>query len=601
MEKSVPLSSLAPSARNARRTHKLVDIDVLAAQIKSQGLLQKLIVRETGDDHYEVVDGARRLAALKTLVRSGDRAKTDPVPVLVLSDGHDDTEVSLVANTRVDMHPADTFEAFRRLAEKEGASPEAIGLRFGYATATVKGFLKLANVSPKLMRAFRKDELNLDQMKALAITDDHKRQETAFFGAPDYLRDSADLRRSIMQGRIEADDKFARFVGIDAYQKAGGAVTRDLFGSEDQVYLEDATLLNQLASEKLAQEADALRQKGWKWVEVHADLTSADLYRVNKVSAATHGFAPDSKTARLYAGIILGLERDGTLKTIPGVLRPDDAKALKRARAAEGKATGASSEDKKAEPAAIPAAVIEELTAIRTMALRAEIIKRPELALAILVHDLALASFYEPWENDGKFSGIASRIADAAAHISKRDTDKAVLEVEATDKSWAEKLPEKVGDLWPWLQQQDQAVLLELLACLVATAVDAILYRHEKRIASRVMASHRLAQAVDLDMTAYWIADTGFLARLPKSIILGIIAEAVSPDEARSLDRGSKADVVAAGERKLAGTDWLPRILRKPDKNIDDSMHEDESGRSTGTAPASADFVIDDELESGDD
>ena len=65
-------------------------------------------------------------------------------------------------------------------------------------------------------------------------------------------------------------------------------------------------------------------------------------------------------------------------------------------------------------------------------------------------------------------------------------------------------------------------------------------------------------------MTQWWMADAGFLARLPKSAILGIIAEAVSPDTARSLDRGSKADIVAAGERKLAGTNWLPAVLRKP-------------------------------------
>ena len=73
MEKQTLLASLAPSSRNVRRTHKLIDIDVLAAQIHSQGLLQKIIVREVAEDRYEVVDGRRRLAALKMLVRDGLR------------------------------------------------------------------------------------------------------------------------------------------------------------------------------------------------------------------------------------------------------------------------------------------------------------------------------------------------------------------------------------------------------------------------------------------------------------------------------------------------------------------------------------------------
>ena len=90
------------------------------------------------------------------------------------------------------------------------------------------------------------------------------------------------------------------------------------------------------------------------------------------------------------------------------------------------------------------------------------------------------------------------------------------------------------------------------------------LQQHHFGKPSRVVASHRLAQAVALDMTQWWTADAGFLARLPKSAILGVIAEAASPQTARSLDRGSKADIVAAGERMLAGTNWLPEIFRRP-------------------------------------
>ena len=139
METHVPVSLLIPSPGNARRTNRLVDIDVLAALIKSQGLLQNLVVRDNGHGKYEVVDGLRRLAALKALVKAGDWPKARPVAINVLSPAHNDTEVSLAANIgRVDMHPADTFEAFQRLAEEEGASPDSIGMRFGYATATVR-------------------------------------------------------------------------------------------------------------------------------------------------------------------------------------------------------------------------------------------------------------------------------------------------------------------------------------------------------------------------------------------------------------------------------------------------------------------------------
>ena len=68
----------------------------------------------------------RRRAAIRLLVDSGDWPKNKLIPIKVLSGEHNDTEVSLAANLgRVDMHPADAFEAFRHLVE-DGADPDAV-------------------------------------------------------------------------------------------------------------------------------------------------------------------------------------------------------------------------------------------------------------------------------------------------------------------------------------------------------------------------------------------------------------------------------------------------------------------------------------------
>ncbi len=418
METQVALSHLAVSRDNVRRTNPLVDIEILAALIKSQGLLQKLLVRDIGDGKYRVVDGKRRRAAIKLLADAGDWPKNKPVPIEVLSDEHNDTEVSLAANLgRVDMHPADTFEAFRHLIEDEGATPESIGSRFGYSAITVRGYLKLANVSQRLMKAFRKDDITLEQMKALAITDDHKRQETAFYNSPDYRRQPRDLRRLIMEGRLNADDKLVRFVGFEPYEAAGGQTTRDLFSDDEEVYIEDSGLLHQLANAKLEAEAEKLRKQGWKWVETYPDLTGSELSQQTRVSAAAHGFGPDSKTARLYAGVVLGVDHDGQLKVITGVLKSEEAKALGRARADKAEPPIPATAAANADGGPLAATMVEELTAIRTAALRTEIARRPDLALALIVHDLALPVFYEPWESNKQLSEVRSGAADVSAFI----------------------------------------------------------------------------------------------------------------------------------------------------------------------------------------
>jgi ParB/RepB/Spo0J family partition protein len=117
----IALNKLDVAAANVRRTGRGNGIEELAASIAAHGLLQSLVVRPTLDDsgapigRYEVVAGGRRLAALKRLAKRKAFGKTGPVPCRVL-DGEDAGEASLAENVvRLDMHPADQFEAFARL------------------------------------------------------------------------------------------------------------------------------------------------------------------------------------------------------------------------------------------------------------------------------------------------------------------------------------------------------------------------------------------------------------------------------------------------------------------------------------------------------
>lgn len=85
----VPLSRLVlrPTGRNVRKTPRM-SIPELAASIQGVGLLQNLIVIPAADgEHYEVVAGGRRLAALKLLAKKHRIAKDWEVPCLQVADG----------------------------------------------------------------------------------------------------------------------------------------------------------------------------------------------------------------------------------------------------------------------------------------------------------------------------------------------------------------------------------------------------------------------------------------------------------------------------------------------------------------------------------
>ena len=185
----VSLSRLVsrPTGRNVRKTPRM-SIPELAASIQRVGLLQNLIVTATTDgERYEVVAGGRRLAALKLLAKKRRISKEWDVPCLLVADGTART-ASLTENVqREAMHPADQFEAFAALVA-EGRSIEDIAADFSVTPLVVQRRLKLANVSPRLLADYRAEAVSLDQLMALAITDDHAAQESAFYDAPTWQR-----------------------------------------------------------------------------------------------------------------------------------------------------------------------------------------------------------------------------------------------------------------------------------------------------------------------------------------------------------------------------------------------------------------------------
>ena len=127
------------------------------------------------------------------------------------------TETSLAENViRTAMHPADQFDAFRSLVD-EGMGVEEIATRFGVTATTVRQRLKFANVAPGLFELYRADEINPDQLMALAVTDDHAAQERVRDSAQEWQRNPNSLRRALTETMVDAaSDPRARFVGLEA-------------------------------------------------------------------------------------------------------------------------------------------------------------------------------------------------------------------------------------------------------------------------------------------------------------------------------------------------------------------------------------------------
>ncbi|WP_341711536.1 ParB/RepB/Spo0J family partition protein [Erythrobacter sp.] len=382
--RDIPFSQLVLSQKNVRRLKAGLSIEDLAEDIYRRTLLQSLNVRAMLDEDgketgfFEVPAGGRRFRALELLVKTRRMAQDQPVPCVVREAGIAE-EDSLAENVmREGLHPLDQFRAFCALIEA-GLSEDDIAARFFVSVSTVRQRLRLASVAPSLLEIYGEDEMTLEQLMAFTVNNDHARQEQVWEQVKDTPYISAhQIRRMLTEDAIPAGDRRVRFIGIDAYIEAGGYVMRDLFSEQNEGWLQDPVLVEQLVNAKLATAAEEIGAEGWKWVEAAIDLpygcesgkrritgttvplTEEEQARLDALVEEYDGIGeeyqdgsdlPDEVDARLTeideeltalnirpvtynpdeqarAGVFISLTHDGRLRIDRGYVRPEDEPAV---------------------------------------------------------------------------------------------------------------------------------------------------------------------------------------------------------------------------------------------------------------------------------
>ncbi len=618
----VPLSRLVsrPTGRNVRKTPRM-SIPELAASIQRVGLLQNLIVTATADgERYEVVAGGRRLAALKLLAKKHRISKEWDVPCLLVAGGTART-ASLTENVqREAMHPADQFEAFAALVA-EGRPIEDIAADFSVTPLVVQRRLKLANVSQRLLADYRAEAVSLDQLMALAITDDHAAQEAAFYDAPTWQRSPYNLRDRLTEREIDAHrHPLVRFVGLDAYEAAGGGTRRDLFAEADSgVYLTDATLLERLAQDKLASLAAEVKAEGWAWVDATPGTTHADLQAFQRaprqrrspnkreaqcieqlqtkmqalaeavdaaldaddeekadalqeegehlgeqLQALEDSLQDYGEAVKAAAGAIVTVDRNGEAVIHRGLLREAEAKALRTLeRLRQGFGSEADNDDEGEEAdnapktAAMSDRLAQRLSAHRTAALQIEVARHPQVALAALVHGMVQTVLHGSYYGHDLPLGVKLTQQDRLEGMAPDWPESpAAVALRELQQVAGEALPEDSAELFAALLAKSQDELVRLLAVCVASTVDVVTLR-----ATQHQPGAELAQAVTLDMAAWWQPTAeGYFQHVPKAAILEAVGE-FAPEHVTRLAKLKKGDIASEAERLADGTGWMPAIF----------------------------------------
>ena len=598
---TIPLNKLAAWNGNVRKTGADTNLAELSASIATHGLLQSLVVRRDRKGKYAVVAGRRRLMAMSALAQAGTIADDLPVPCHVIADDVNATEISLVENAvREAMHPADAFDAFLALIEG-GMSAADVAARFGVTETVVQQRLRLARVCPTIIAAYRKGEIGLGHVMAFAVTDDHAAQKRVWNELSDWqLQEPDNIRAALTEDDITATDRRVKFVTLKAYEKAGGAVRRDLFAQDaDGVFIGDAVLLESLVAKKLQKTAAAVRKQGWKWVEIRSSFDYSEWSKRERRYAEARPLSADEQaeldaltaeydqfdhdewdadsdenprigeiTRRIeeiddretswspetlaISGAVVTIGRDGKADVQYGLVKPEDAPK----KAAKAK-TGAADEAVHNGDGVLSAALTESLTGHRTAAIGAALSGDTATALAAVVHAMMLPLFYNRHAR-------GSCLNISVSETTLRDVDGARgCEALAQAKAqWSERLPGKPGDLWTWCVEQTQETLLALLACCAALTVDAVSTK-PGRTGERLTHADQLADTLQLDLTA-WFRPTAanYFSRVGKAAILMALQEGKGAT-APAWTKLKKSELAVIAERELADSGWLPPLMQR--------------------------------------
>lgn len=220
-------------------------------------------------------------------------------------------------------------------------------------------------------------------------------------------------------------------------------------------------------------------------------------------------------------------------------------------------------EDEDAEDDSKPISDIftRDLTAHRTLGLRLALGEQPDMALIAVTHALAAQTFYRGV--DAHALEIRPTSAHLGGHADGIEDTAAAKLLADRHAGWASDMPQDVANLWGFVAGLDSVSLMALFAHCASLTVNALKLPWENNKGRVHVTADRLATALVLDMSQHWTPTVStYLGRVTKAHILAAVREAVGDEAAERIVAMKKQVMAEAAEQLLAGTGWLPSLLR---------------------------------------
>lgn len=610
-----PFSRFVTSEYNARIIqHTDDEIAAMAASIRSLGILHNLVVIENADGTLGVVCGNGRRRGTGLLVEQGVIGAGEPfIPYKVIPKELA-RAASLAEDSHKAMHPAEQIIGFRAMAA-EGSTPAQIGDLFGFSPRHVQRILSLANLAPELLEELTHDRITLELCQVMTLEHDQARQleiwnqaKATFGSGMPYV---SWLKSQISNIKINMATAMFRFVGEEAYLAAGGITDRDLFSDEGEGFA-DRLLTERLLREKLAAEAERLKQEeGWAWCDSRMEelredaewrlpepeLTAEEEAAIQKLldqidvceteddenslqqqiedteeAAMMRMFTPEFKAAH---GVVVSYEC-GSYNVQCGVKHMDatedsgtgtgDAGTESRLPETTGKTLAYTSTRTRIEADKYSEKLVRAMSSERTLAVQAELAGKPDIAVALLVWTLCREVFGARHNHLVKLPlDITLRqqwgLTTDAPSGEKGQGYTTLLDMKRALKAG---LPPEWEQDFTWLLTWPVDRLHALLGFCIATGISG--QQGREMGYTRASKLDNLEAAMGFDLRDWWQPGAeNYFGRISKDQIGDALAEAGCEDRAREALKLKKTEAALLAEKTIAETRWIPGWMKRPE------------------------------------
>ena len=164
----IELDKIVPNRYQPRREFSDDSIKELAETLDKDGLLQPIVVREDGKDHYEIIAGERRYRAAKSL-------NWETIPAIVNNMNDDQAaSLALIENLqREDLNPIDEAKAYTNLMKLNDLTQTALAKDMGKSQSYVANKLRLLKLDDDVQKALIEGKITARHGRALLnLSDD---------------------------------------------------------------------------------------------------------------------------------------------------------------------------------------------------------------------------------------------------------------------------------------------------------------------------------------------------------------------------------------------------------------------------------------------